>query len=135
MSKKKYSKKRGFSLVEMLVVVAIIGMLATILLINYTGQLKKSRDQKRRTDAESIKLACNMYANQNQKFPVQTVNSTAWGALVTDLDPYISLSSITDPQQAGGGAHIYTYVGAVNNCTITFYSEVSGANQTIHCID
>ena len=50
---KKYNKS-GFTLIEILVVIAIIGLLATASIVYLTPALKKGRDSKRKNDLAQI---------------------------------------------------------------------------------
>lgn len=128
---KAIKEKAGFTLVEVLVVVAIIGIMATLMIISYNSSLKKSRDSRRLADAESIKLACVMYADKNNAYPAGTVDSNAWGTLQTALLPYIDLSKIDDPLPSD---YAYSYAPDIDKgCVITYYSEISKADKTVYC--
>ncbi|MBD3282639.1 MAG: prepilin-type N-terminal cleavage/methylation domain-containing protein [Candidatus Portnoybacteria bacterium] len=47
-------KKRGFSLIEILVVIAIIGIIASIVMVSLFNARDKARDTKRKTDISQI---------------------------------------------------------------------------------
>ena len=51
----------GFTLVELLVVVAIIGILATVVVISYSGAQMKARDAKRISDLNTINSAIQIW--------------------------------------------------------------------------
>ena len=51
---KKFTNKKGFTLMEMLIVVAIIAVLVAIAIPTFTGQLEKSRQA---TDLANIRVA------------------------------------------------------------------------------
>lgn len=59
----------GFTLVELLVVISIIGILATIVIASYTGAQAKARDTQRINDLDDIKYALILYKQDNGSFP------------------------------------------------------------------
>jgi len=61
---------RGFTLIELMVVIAIIGVLATIISAPIQTYLKKSRDAKKVADMNEIKNALGQYSvDHNGYFP------------------------------------------------------------------
>ena len=67
MSKEK--SRAGFSLIELLAVMAIIAVLTGILLPNYMGARERARDAKKMQELNTIKTALRMYYNDNQNYP------------------------------------------------------------------
>ena len=62
---------RGFTLIELMVVIAIIGVLATIISAPIQTYLKKSRDAKKVADMNEIKNALGQYSvDHNGYFPL-----------------------------------------------------------------
>lgn len=59
----------GFTLVELLVVISIIGILATVIGVNYTNAQKTTRDAKRKIDVENVAAAFEMYYAELKKYP------------------------------------------------------------------
>ncbi|MDE1924819.1 MAG: prepilin-type N-terminal cleavage/methylation domain-containing protein [Patescibacteria group bacterium] len=72
-----YFKKpaRAFTLVELMVVIAIIGILASIIVVSLSSSKAKGRDAKRVSDIRTIQLALEEYYNDNQSYPVSIVTS------------------------------------------------------------
>jgi len=62
-------KQNGFTLLEILVVIALLGILATIIMGSYLASLKKARDSRRKQDLEQISRALELYYSQNNSYP------------------------------------------------------------------
>jgi len=65
----KQQKSKGFSLIELLVVISIIAVLSALLMANFMGARERARDAQKISDLESIKTALRMYYNDNQSYP------------------------------------------------------------------
>ena len=61
--------KRGFTLVELLVVVAILGILGTIAIQNVTGHIAKTRVTAAEAGVRALQEACTTYYIQHKKLP------------------------------------------------------------------
>jgi prepilin-type N-terminal cleavage/methylation domain-containing protein len=61
--------KKGFTLVELLVSISIIGVLTAILMMNLVGARERSRDAQKIQDLNSLKNALRMYYNDNNAYP------------------------------------------------------------------
>jgi prepilin-type N-terminal cleavage/methylation domain-containing protein len=68
--------KTGFTIVELIVVVAVIGVLASIVMVNYSGAQAKARDTKRISQLTSIAEAITSY---RLKYNDQLTSATCAG--------------------------------------------------------
>jgi type II secretion system protein G len=68
--------KKGFTLIELMTVVAIIGILASIVTVSLVSSRAKGRDAKRVSDIKTIQLALETYYNDNGYYPVNLTNPT-----------------------------------------------------------
>lgn len=62
---------RGFTLVEILVTVAIIGLLSTLAVVALGDARTRSRDSKRVSDVRGIMTALELYNNDNNGYPTE----------------------------------------------------------------
>jgi len=79
----KPNKAAGFTLIEILLVVVIIGMLATIAAVNVPKFLGQGREGKARADVSAIATAINAYNMIEGKYPA------GLSALVEGNDPFL----------------------------------------------
>ena len=115
----------GFTIVELLVVLAVIAMLFSIALVAFSGIQAKSRDTRRIEDIAQIRKALNLYYVSHNRFPVITSTTTIDGsdALSSALVGNEAMRAITgDPV---GGAYRYTYKSDATGATydLTFCLE------------
>jgi len=71
--------KKGFTIIEMLIVVTIIAVLAGLILRGMGGALPKSRDARRLGDLKNIQNMLELYYTKNNTYP------TTLAQLATDL--------------------------------------------------
>lgn len=67
--KNRVSIKAGFTIVELLIVVVVIAILASITVVGYSGISSRSRDSVRASDVRNIKNALEMYKADAGVYP------------------------------------------------------------------
>ncbi len=86
-------KQEGFTIIELLVVFAIIGLLATLTIASINTARVKSRDARRISDMRTMVNALEMYFNDNESYPLRDrafSGNSEWSGLESDLAPYLS---------------------------------------------
>jgi len=73
-------KKNGFTLLELMIVIVILGVLATLITGTFITSLKKGRDAKRKADLEQVQRALEFYYEDNLTYPL-TLDLTSGGKL------------------------------------------------------
>jgi general secretion pathway protein G len=113
--------RRAFTLVELMVVVAIIGMLAAVVTINLVGQTDKARISRVKADFKVIgdaidlfKVDCGFYPQQLSDLWERPANAKNWGP-----EPYLKEYPPTDPwgneymyERRSGSDHVVISYGA-----------------------
>ena len=114
---------KGFTLIEMLVVISIIGILASLLLVSFTTSQRQARDTQRKSDLKQYSAALEAFANSTGGlYPsytttqslTQSSNSvcTAIGLSGCPYDPISDSSHIYKfvSNGTGSGSNATTYV-------------------------
>ncbi len=88
--------KKGFTLIEILIVVAIIGILASIVLVGLGSFRARGRDARRIADLRETQNALELYYTKNQKYP-DLGGGDSWTSLTNSLvGAGIGISSISN---------------------------------------
>jgi prepilin-type N-terminal cleavage/methylation domain-containing protein len=128
-------KKRqsGFTIVELLIVIVVIGILATLVIVTFTGIQQKARDSQRQTDIQALDSHLESYYAQNGSYPsLAVLTTTGWtGANMKGLDP----AALVDPKggtiAATAAADHYGYAPKAGGAACT--DSGSGTTSTSNC--
>lgn len=114
-------KRKGFTLVELMIVITVIAILSTIAVVSFTRVQKQSRDTKRKGDVRSLATALQAYFTEVNSYP----------ATLTALTPTYIPSVPVDPNgDTLVGSYSYSQNGSTNMFTLCVGQEaVSGANS------
>lgn len=97
-------KRRGFTIIELVVVIVVIGVLSTVATVSYRGVQKDARDSERETDVQILVAGLERYYDENGSYPGgSTVSGDVTNFFTTQLD--IPAQSTMPPQ---GIALLYT---------------------------
>jgi type II secretion system protein G len=62
-------KRKGFTLIELMIIISILGVLAALISGNFITSLKKGRDARRKADLEQIQRALEMFYEDKKRYP------------------------------------------------------------------
>jgi prepilin-type N-terminal cleavage/methylation domain-containing protein len=125
--KKNVINQQGFTLVELLVVVAIIGMLASLSIVALGSARTKARDAARVASVKNIQTALELYYSDTGLYP-STV--TPGSPLVTSSVTYLNSVPKNQTPWTGGTCtaatakeFVYTGSSTAGNYKVTFCLE------------
>ena len=121
MSIKSFKKQGGFTLLELLIVIVIIGILALLIIPNITSAPKKARDTKRKTDVTTLRKGLEEYFVNNNVYPTLLIDLTTGSAPIVKTLP-------TDPKNTSPYTYVYTPAGSNSTYTLTACLENDGDN-------
>lgn len=78
--------KQGYTLIEIMIALSIIGVLATIGIVSFTKTQETARDSRRKQDLRSIAVALELYRQKNGHYPC-TDSSDNGGIQMSKTDP------------------------------------------------
>lgn len=97
-------RNRGFTIVELLIVIVVIGILALIVITTYSGIQAKARNAKRQTDLKSIQTQLEAFFSQNGYYPsLADMNSSTW--LSTNMKS-LDTNALIDPSNTSNSSQL-----------------------------
>jgi type II secretion system protein G len=117
----KIKKSRGFTIVELLIVIVVIGILAALVIVTYNGIQQKARDTERKTDIKAVQGHLEAYWADNAKYP--TLANANDSAFRTANFKGLDHSAFADPKNSGSqqlcaaaAANCYGYAVTPSGC-------------------
>ena len=94
---------------ELLIAIAILGILAVVGMGNYFTSLKKGRDARRKSDLEQVQKALEMYYNDHGQYPIDSEFdlNLSWGEEFT-IGPTTYMTKLPeDPKTSSNYKYYY----------------------------
>ena len=114
-------RQRGFTLLEMMVVVAIIAILAGILIPNFTRARAQAQTAACIGNMKTIATALELYYTDKQAYPVATTAAIESTFMENVLNGYLSVLP-RDPAAIPNTDYILTTVSAADNGGVAGYT-------------
>lgn len=133
------NKSKGFTIVELLIVIVIIAILATLVIVTFTGIQAKARDSQRQTDINAVDSHLEAFYAEYGYYPTYKDLTTA--SFLSTYMKGLDAQALVDPSGNGlqtlstastvPSNHGYGYyVSGASDCAPATASDPTGAVAT-----
>lgn len=137
------NKPKGFTLVELLVVITIIAILSVIGMTVFGGVQKGARDAKRKGDLHAISLALEQYKSDTGTYPNYSAFSdqttASWSTFSSIIGSYM-VQVPYDPKNGGTSCcgvdwYVYGYFGLNSGAAYRLCANLENNSDTARNVD
>ena len=108
---------KGFSLIELLVVITVASLMIAISTVSYTTAQRSARDSRRIRDMREVQTAFEQYYAVNQAYPNETEGN---------IDTAFNASRPVDPKS---GSYLFENTSATAYCICALLENATGNAQ------
>jgi len=131
--------RKGFTLLEVLTTIAIIGILSSVVMVSMNGARARGRDSKRIADISQMAIAMEVYYNACRKYP-EALATTAHQGCSSGITLGSFLSTIpTDPGSTpygyavGSGGSSFALQATLETNDRALTDDVDGTVLGLNC--
>ena len=130
---KLFSKNRAFTLVELMIVIAIIALLTGLMMANFSTSKGKSRDGQRISDLAQIQIALGLYFDRCGQFPNSIANppSGTNNGCPSGINLGSYISKIPTPPGGSPASYDYAVNSASNPSDYLLHIYLEAANSSV----
>ena len=131
---KKLTEQKGFTLVEVMVVIVIIGILASVTVPQFSKQTNKAKTARAEAEMKSMANIISIYYAEKNVYPTADANTT------TGIQPVMQNNGIkwdsTETTFNDPWGHAYRYYAGTSSATNTAFTLVSpGSDNQLNTDD
>src|SRR3989344_2904549 len=118
------NNKKGFTLIEILIVISVIGILASIVLVNLGGFRSRGRDARRISDLRTIQNALELYYANSGNYPIGTEDN-----LYDEVEALPGIGKL--PRDPKTGNPKYSYGADANGLSYVLGATLENKNTVL----
>ncbi len=128
--------RKGFTLIEILIVVAIIAILASVVLVGLGPTQQAGRDARRLSDLHEVQNGLELYYNKNGAYPIPSPASwgsaSTAGSLSADLiSAGVGITSIPNDPSSGKN-YVYGWGPAATTYELAATMESANGSEWVN---
>ena len=117
-----FMNNQGFTLIELMIVIVILAIIASIAIPSYSNYVKKAHIKAAQSDLVALSLVLENTYQRTLSYPIQTTTDTATTRTAfSSWNPSETIFSYNVSSTAGS----YTITATKNNCTLTMSNTSS----------
>jgi len=128
------TRSRGFTLVELLLVVAVFGLIGSFAMYAQYNSQQKRRDVRRVSNVVELQKALSLYSSQAQGYPTMTGCISGTDLVTTELVAkglIAAGSGLVDPLNPSNPTNCYFYAGNGSSYTLRYTLEQTSTAGTV----
>jgi prepilin-type N-terminal cleavage/methylation domain-containing protein len=135
----KIKSNTGFTLVEILVVISVIGILISMISSSFSSSQKQARDTARKSDMSQYRTSLESYANKNEGlYPSYPSRISPYPTLCTPLG--LGTTCPEDPKNSVDDTFYYSYIsdglggGATTATVYVLWAKLENVSPTTYWV-
>ena len=117
-NRRRATEDRGFSLIELLIVIAILGILAVVVVLSVGGTTTSAKSKACTADFKTLQIAAEAYNASTGGYPTTDAALSSPTAYLQQADASFTVEAAANPTTATA-LHISPKSGNPNGCTQT----------------
>ena len=130
-------RQSGFTLIEILIVMVIIGILATLSIGSFQSSQQKARDAERKSDLQQIANSLEAYYSDHRQYPEHSMNNKIlgcvaeaecdWGTAFSDGNTTYMIELPADPKDS---QYNYYYLSDSDGSFYQLYARLENEHDS-----